>query len=284
MIEIYLLEQLVAVAKCGTLSAAAEHLHMTQPALSKSMQKLENLIEITLFERKKNKISINETGELAAELAEQILKQEENMLTRLRHFDKSRHTISLGSCAPIPIAEIVPLLSQNFSNFTISSFLEDDEVKLINDLYEEQYQLIVLSYAPDDDSLYIKEYSKEQLYLLVPKAHPLSKFDQLHFSDFDGQNILLHSKIGSWNDLARTNLPKSHFMVMDNLDALSNVFETGSFPAFTTDVMIQSQNNLSDDVKAIPIQDEAATMHYYCICKKSNQEKFDKIFQTLSNL
>ena len=114
MIEIYLLEQLVAVDKSGTLSAAAEHLHMTQPALSKSMQKLENLIEITLFERKKNKISINETGELAAELAEQILKQEENMLTRLRHFDNSRHTISLGSCAPIPIAEIVPLLSQNF--------------------------------------------------------------------------------------------------------------------------------------------------------------------------
>ena len=101
MIEIYLLEQLTAVARCGTLSAASEELHMTQPALSKSMQKLENILELNLFDRKKNKIAINETGILAAELAEQLLKQEENMIVQLRHFDKSKHTIALGSCAPI---------------------------------------------------------------------------------------------------------------------------------------------------------------------------------------
>ena len=44
MIEIYLLEQLAAVAKDGTLSAAAEHLHLAQPSLSRSMQKLEDLL------------------------------------------------------------------------------------------------------------------------------------------------------------------------------------------------------------------------------------------------
>lgn len=53
MIEIYLLEQLAAVAKYGTLSAAAEHLHLAQPSLSRSMQKLEDLLGVTLFERKK---------------------------------------------------------------------------------------------------------------------------------------------------------------------------------------------------------------------------------------
>ena len=52
MIEIYLLEQLAAVAKYGTLSAAAEHLPLAQPSLSRSMQKLEDLLGVTLFERK----------------------------------------------------------------------------------------------------------------------------------------------------------------------------------------------------------------------------------------
>lgn len=280
MIETYLLEQLVAVAKCGTLSAAAEYLHMTQPALSKSMQKLESIIEVTLFERTKNKITINETGILAAELAEQILNQEANMLTQLRHFDKSKHTISLGSCAPIPIAELVPLLSENYPRFTVSSFLEDDEEKLVFDLLQEQYQLIVLSHDVKDDNLYVQKYSKEQLYLLVPTAHPLSGYDSLHFADFDGQNILLHSKIGSWNEVARKNLPNTHFMVMDNLDAIGSVFETGAFPAFTTDYFLNKQTH-AEDVKAIPIIDEAATMHYFCICKKSNYKRFEKIFDLL---
>ena len=39
MIEIYLLEQLEAFARCGTLSAAAEELHLSQPALTRSMKK-----------------------------------------------------------------------------------------------------------------------------------------------------------------------------------------------------------------------------------------------------
>ena len=37
MFELDQLEQLLAVAEHGTLSTAAEHLHMSQPALSRSM-------------------------------------------------------------------------------------------------------------------------------------------------------------------------------------------------------------------------------------------------------
>lgn len=280
MIEIYLLEQLTAVARCKTLSAASEELHMTQPALSKSMQKLENILELNLFERKKNKITINETGLLAAELAEQILKQEENMIAQLLHFDKSKHTIFLGSCAPIPIAKLVPLLSEHYPNHTISSYLEEDEDKLVQDLLQGQYQLIVLSHTFEDENVYVQEYFKEQLYLIVPIAHPLSKYNSLHFTDFDGQNILLHSKIGSWNEVARANLPKTHFMVMDNLEAIGNVFETGAFPAFTTDYFLNQQPP-ADNVKAIPILDAAATMQYYCICQNYNMPKYKLLFDLL---
>ena len=41
MVEIFLLEQLAAFAKWGTLSQAAAELGITQPALSHSMKKLE---------------------------------------------------------------------------------------------------------------------------------------------------------------------------------------------------------------------------------------------------
>ena len=46
MIEIYLLEQLAAVAEHGTLIKAAEALYLSQPALSRSMKKLETQLGV----------------------------------------------------------------------------------------------------------------------------------------------------------------------------------------------------------------------------------------------
>ncbi|MBQ3692735.1 MAG: LysR family transcriptional regulator [Clostridia bacterium] len=49
MIEIYLLEQLLAVRECGTLSDAAEKLNIAQPSVSRAMKKLEGELVLALF-------------------------------------------------------------------------------------------------------------------------------------------------------------------------------------------------------------------------------------------
>jgi len=51
--ELYQLRQLIAVAECGTLSKAAEMVHTSQPALSRSMQNLEAELGVPLFTRTK---------------------------------------------------------------------------------------------------------------------------------------------------------------------------------------------------------------------------------------
>ena len=57
MIETHLLKQLVTFAKCGTLSAASEELFITQPALSRSMQKLEEIFDVRgCFHKRNNNV------------------------------------------------------------------------------------------------------------------------------------------------------------------------------------------------------------------------------------
>ncbi len=67
MLELNQLMQLLKIAECKTISSAAQQLHLSQPALSRSMQKLEDVLQVTLFDRQKNKISLNKNGELAVE-------------------------------------------------------------------------------------------------------------------------------------------------------------------------------------------------------------------------
>ena len=51
--ELYQLEYYIKIAEVGTISKAAEQLHISQPALTRSIQKLEDELELTLFNRKK---------------------------------------------------------------------------------------------------------------------------------------------------------------------------------------------------------------------------------------
>src|SRR5699024_8977184 len=88
--EIYQLEQLLAFAEYGTLSGAAERLHLSQPALSRSMQRLETELQVPLFDRQKNKIEFNENGRMAADCARQVMDKCQDMISRLQAFDRSQ--------------------------------------------------------------------------------------------------------------------------------------------------------------------------------------------------
>ena len=102
MIELYELRQFVTFADTGTLSEAAKILHLSQPALSRNMKKLEDDLGIFLFERKRNKLELNNNGKYVLELAKKLLEDADSFTTKARDFDRRNRTITLGICAPAP--------------------------------------------------------------------------------------------------------------------------------------------------------------------------------------
>ena len=103
MIEFEHLFQFVAFGMYGTLSKTAEILHVSQPTLTRNMKLLEKEFGVILFARSKNHIALNENGLLAIKEARKILSEIEVMTDKVRQLDRSRHTLSLGSCAPYPV-------------------------------------------------------------------------------------------------------------------------------------------------------------------------------------
>ena len=73
MLDLNKLEQLTTFAGMGTLSVAAEKIHISQPTITKTMQHLEDVFGVSLFERGKNRITLNDTGIIAVEQARQLL-------------------------------------------------------------------------------------------------------------------------------------------------------------------------------------------------------------------
>lgn len=67
-----------AVAELGSISAAARHLHLAQPAISTSVKKLETELNILLFHRRDRGVVLTKAGEQFLLHVKQILKQSED--------------------------------------------------------------------------------------------------------------------------------------------------------------------------------------------------------------
>ena len=88
MIEMYQLEQLLTIYKAGTISKAAEEMHISQPGLTRSIQRLEEDLGLQLFNRKKNKVIFNNNGIMAVKYAKKILQTKEEMVIQLQRYDR----------------------------------------------------------------------------------------------------------------------------------------------------------------------------------------------------
>ena len=102
MLERVHLEILRQVRECGTLTAAADALHLTQSALSHSIAKLERRAGVQLWLREGRSLRLTQAGEHLLAMAERILPQFETAEQLLQQFAAGeRGTLRIGmECHP----------------------------------------------------------------------------------------------------------------------------------------------------------------------------------------
>lgn len=277
MIEIYLLEQLEAFTKYGTLSLAAEHLNITQPSLSRSMRKLEDILGITLFERQKNRIILNKTGKLAAEHARRILEDEEEMIRHIRAYDRSLHTLVVGSCAPGPLMKFLPSATGIFSHLTVSSIVDTEE-NLMNGLKNSEYGIIILPYPLETEEFCCQKYISEQLNVSVNPMHPAASYQQISFAEMDGQNFIMYAHVGFWEDIVREKMPHAVFFKQETMDAVGELAKYSDLPSFSSDITLEVNASRQNDRINIPFSDPESRVDFYLICLKSEYHKWKPLF------
>lgn len=108
------LRQLVAFQRFGTLSAAADELHITQPTMTRAMRRLEREVGVPLFDRSaKNRLALTPAGELAAEEAKKLLEAYAVFLEKIRNEVNLHNKIVVASVAPGPLCFLEHIAESN---------------------------------------------------------------------------------------------------------------------------------------------------------------------------
>ena len=102
MLEKSHLKVIQAVDQQGSVTAAAQHLHLTQSALSHTMRKLESQIGTALWLREGRQLRLTQAGRFLLATANRLLPQLEHAETRLRQFAQGeRGSLRIGmECHP----------------------------------------------------------------------------------------------------------------------------------------------------------------------------------------
>lgn len=281
MIEFYQLQQLISVAEHDTLAAAAEQLYISHSTLSRSMKKLEDELDVALFERKKkNKISLNENGKLAVEEAKKVIRQMQTMREQIQSNDRSRHMISIASCAPAPLWTMLPYLSVIFPDMaTFAETVNSD--KMIDGLLAQKYQLIFSTDEPADPELFYKKCNEEQAVFLLPCEHPLAESKTLAFHDFQEDTLLVYGETGLWQHIYEQHMPDAHFIIEKDWTSFQKLMDTSTLPVFITDIALQ-HFKLPHGKIPVTICDADAKQSYYCICLKKQKDKFLNFFEQIT--
>ncbi|MGH6808097.1 MAG: pca operon transcription factor PcaQ [Ensifer adhaerens] len=221
------LQTFVEVARQKSVMKAAELLHVSQPAVTKTIRELEEVLGVAVFEREGRGIKITRYGEV-------FLRHAGAALTALRQGLDSVSQERSGDGVPVRIGAL-PTVSTRIMPRAMSLFLEEDtgaRIKIVtgeNAVLLEQLRVGDLDLvvgrlaAPEKMTGFSFEHLySEQVVFAVRAGHPLLSDAQSAFARLGDYPVLMPTRASIIRPFVE------HFLIANGIPGLPNQIETVS--------------------------------------------------------
>lgn len=177
------LEYVVAVAKFGSFSGAADACNVSQPALSNQIKKLEKELGTDLFIRLSGETRLTACGQRVVQIAEDMLRGSQRIRDAATEFrDPEAVPFHIGLTPTL-----APYLTQYFSEL-FSALFPNMRVTMIEDLPQNMLQMVedheldvaLVAKLNHNPTLEFTSIWAEPLFLAVRHGHPLDTLSSIH--------------------------------------------------------------------------------------------------------
>jgi DNA-binding transcriptional LysR family regulator len=189
------IEYILAVERCGGIGRAAEWLGISQPALTKAVQRVEAQAGLPLFERTANGMRVTQAGGRFVERARRIQLEYEDALREMQGIRTGElGVLRLGYSPSLPNAVVLGACRQLVKERPVA------HLKLRRRLARDLMDLLAageldLAVAPvprhATETFAIEELFDDRLVVVADESHPLQRRHDLSLADLAGQEWLL---------------------------------------------------------------------------------------------
>lgn len=203
------LEYFVAVAEELHFGRAAQRLHMSQPPLSQQIRLLEEELDVRLFERTSQRVSLTAEGRYLQEEAKAILGRLDAVRNVLQTMARGEiGTMRVGYVESVPLEALMRVVGRFHERFPEMELATQDQgtTGQLQDLQEGRKELGLITKTAQvlPDGLAWRTILLEHYVLAMPEAHPLVHKPDLKLADLNGQCFLRCTRSGNlpyWENL-----------------------------------------------------------------------------------
>jgi len=208
------LRAFVAVAKLGSFRAAAEELHLSQPALSRRIEKLEGALGVRLFHRTTRKVDMTTVGREFSHRANELLNMLEQSLMGIR--DVAAHVSGEVTIACIPSAvryflpSILKAYHQRYPQILIR-IIDQGANEVLTTLLRNEADFGLNYIGTQEPDLEFQPLLNEPFVVACRQEHPLANKKKVTWSDlaaYEHMSVTKDSGNRFLLDLALSNNPK----------------------------------------------------------------------------
>ncbi|MES2727564.1 MAG: LysR family transcriptional regulator [Bacteroidota bacterium] len=170
------------VAKRLNFTKAAGELFITQPAVTKHIQEIENHFKVKLFERNGTKIKLTPAGETLLQHTDQLFAVYRNLEFELNTFTQQRTgKLRIGASTTVAQYVLPPVLAafhKKFNNIKVTLTINNTE-QIEQALQNKNIDLGIIEGQSKNNLFKYTEFVKDELVLVANINHPLAKKDMI---------------------------------------------------------------------------------------------------------
>ena len=188
------LRYIVAVSRELHFGRAAAACFVSQPTLSVAIKKLEDELDVTIFERRPHDVTITPAGRRIVEQAITVLEQVNAIRTIAgSEKDQLKGTLKLGviyTIGPFLLPHLIPVLGHEAPELTLI-IEEDFTLNLTEQLKRGELDMIIISTPFEQPGVTLEVLYREPFTVVLPKNHRLSRKKQVRADDLVEDTLLL---------------------------------------------------------------------------------------------
>lgn len=182
------------VAVSGGFSRAAEVLHLTQPAISDQVRKLEEEYDVLLFNRHKKQVSLTPQGERLLDITRRLFDSEQQALELLSEVRALRSgTLRIVADSAHHLLHILARFRDRYPGVRISVRSGNTE-SVLDALHGYEADIGVLGNMPDSRDIEALKLNSTPIVAFVARDHPAAGRISLTFRDLAGLPLVLREE------------------------------------------------------------------------------------------